>query len=213
MTSRIVLFDQFWLYKLYYKLPYGGAYATKYVEDHFYISSDNHFYKTNSEFTLISFHENNSSYYRQFFFDSVSLKFYVASNGLSRIDIFNTFCSRLDSINLDSNRPYGLNFFNDIIYASIAHSNEIIAIQNHTITKLTTVDKCSGKDNQLTSISVDSYGYLAITCHNNQLITIYDVNGNYKNTQLSTSKYPFMTSIDSKGRLIVTTENSLDIYY
>ena len=60
---------------------------------------------------------------------------------------------------------------------------------------------------------MDSFGYMAISCSDSKLITVYDLNGNYMNTKISTSLTPYITSIDSNGRYVIMTMYSLDIYY
>ena len=127
--SRIVIFNQFWIYQGYHDLPYYATYTTKYVGGFFYFSSASYFYKTNTNFEVINYYQDNA-YYKQFFYDSTVSKFYVASQAYPRIDVFDTFCSRLQSISLGSNLPYGLASYNANIYAGIQNSNQVLVIQN-----------------------------------------------------------------------------------
>ena len=127
----------------------------------------------------------------------------------NRIEIFDTSCSFLQSITLRF-QPYGLALSNGIIYVGGKSNNKINVIKNGTITKDINIVKCS---QVITEITVDSFGYMAIICNDDNLITVYDLNGNYMNTKISTSLTPYITSIDSNGRYVIMTMYSLDIYY
>ena len=211
LAHRIVKFNQNWDYQEYHKLPYPNTYTAKYIEGYFYFSSNNYFYKTNSSFAVISQYNLNHAIYRQFDYDSSRSALYVASYHYNRIDVFNLSCSVLESIGLGSYRqPFGLVLLNDIIYVALWSFNHLIVVEEGTITKDITVYPCTGS---ISSITVDSFGFLAVSCYNTQLITIYDSNGNYMKTKLPTSHKPYLTSKDANGRFIVMTEKSLDIYY
>ena len=127
----------------------------------------------------------------------------------NRIEIFDTSCSFLQSITLRF-QPYGLALSNGIIYVGGKSNNKINVIKNGTITKDINIVKCS---QVITEITVDSFGYMAIICNDDNLITVYDLNGNYMNTKISTSPNPYITAIDSNGRYVIMTYKSLDIYY
>lgn len=210
VSSRIVLFDQNWTYHSYHTLPYKFSYTAKYIGGYFYFSSLSYFYKTNINFFEINSHIRTGAEYRQFVYDPSSSRFYVASFSSKLIDIFDTSCSLLDSIDLGNQKPYGLAIFNGNLYAGLFDENKIKVIQNKNIIKEITVGQCAG---EITGITVDAFGYLAISCHESQLLTVYDSDGNYMNSQITTSSSPYVTSVDSKGRLVIMTENSLDIYY
>ena len=210
-ASRIVTFNQFWIYQGYQNLPYPNTYTTKYVGGYFYFSSDSYFYKTYSNFIVINYYQSNGANYRQFAYDSA--KFYVAAYVIARIDIFDTSCSLLQTINLGSKQPYGLAFFNGSIYAGIINSKQVIVIQNGLVSKYFTVNQCTSSQDSIFSITVDIFGYFELTCYNSKLIVVYDSNGNYMNASIPTSADPYVSAIDSDGRLVLMTYKSLDIYY
>ena len=211
--SRIVTFNHFWIYQDYQNLPYPYSWTTKYIGGYFYFSSENYFYKTYSNFTVINYYPSSIAAYRQIAFDPARSKFYVASQNFPRIDVFDTSCSLLQSINLGSKQPFGLVFFNGNIYAGVLNSNQVIVIQNGLVSKYFTVNQCPVREFQIVSITVDTFGYFALSCFNSNLIVVYDSNGNYMNTYIQTSAYPYISAIDADGRFVIVTSKSLDIYY
>ena len=163
-------------------------------------------------FLVINYYQSNGAIYRQFVYDSASSKFYVTVYSYSRIDIFDTSCSLLQSINLGSKQPHGLAFFTANIYAGVFKSNQVIVIQNGLVSKYFTVNQFDN-NNSILSITVDTFGYLALTCTASNQIVVYDANGNYMNASLTTSASPHISAIDSSGRFVIMTSKSLDIYY
>ena len=184
--SHIVTFNQFWIYQGYQNLPYPATYATKYVGGYFYFSSDSYFYKTYSNFFVINYYQSTGTNYRQFVYDSASSKFYVAASSSPRIDVFDTSCSLLQSINLGSKLPFGLAFFNGSIYAGVLDSNQVIVIQNGLVSRYFTVNQCPVSPYYIFSITVDTFGNLALSCLSSNLIVVHDLNGNYMNASLTT---------------------------
>ena len=207
----MITFNQFWIYQGYQNLPYN-SYTVKYVGGFYYFSADNQFYKTYSNAVVINQYLNNGAVYRQIAYDSVSSKFYVTSYGFFRIDVIDSSCSLLQSISI-GNRPYGIAIYNGIIYAGIASSNQVAVIQNGWVSNYFTISQCSTIQNTMDSITVDSFGYLAFSCTKNNLIVIYDWNGNYMNKSVSTLNTPYISAIDSNGRFVIMAYSSLDIYY
>ena len=208
-NSRIITYNHYWEYQSYQKLPYRFTNGVKYVAGYFYFSANDYFYKTDSRFAKINEYKKAYANYRQCVFDSKNSKFYVPSRNFKRIDVFDRSCSFLEFINLRIQEPSALAIYNSIIYVGLFKSNQVLVIENSLIAKSFTVDQYA----EQMGISVDSFGYLAIVCYASQLIAVYDSNGNYTNTQISTSRFPHTVSTDASGRLVVMTARSLDIYY
>ena len=216
-TSHIVKFNQNWIYLNYYNLTYNGTHSTKYVGGFFYFSSNDFFYKTDSSFVLINSNHKIGAGYRQSAYDLSSSKFYVAAYWIHKIDVFDTSCSLLQSINLNDNKPFGLALYNGYIYAGILqnstiNNDQIIVLKNGIVTKKLTVRHCI-PSRGISSITVDSFGYMAISC--GTIVTLYDsnINEHEMNFNISTSESPRTTAIDSNGRFIVMAQKTLDIYY
>ena len=210
--SRIVTFNQNWVYQGYQSLPYRYSYTTKYVDGYFYFSSNDYFYKTKANFDVVNYYQNVAATYRQFAYDPSKSKFYVASYGLSRIDAFDTSCLLLQSIKLDD-KPHGFAFFNGNMFVGMGQKNHILLVQNGLIKKNITIEHCQWTcGRQINSIKIDLFGNLVVSCIDNK-ISIYDSNGIYMNAKISTSTYPHIVEMDTRGRVVVMQWNSLDIFY
>lgn len=212
-TSRVVIFNQNWIYQSYQSVPYPYSWVLKYVNGYFYISSNDYFSKSNLNFTSVnSFYRYNAAYGQIFYND---YKLYVASYRAFLIDIFDTSCSLLQTVSLMGNkyRPSGaLDFFNGNVYYGLWNYNQIDVLQsNFSIIKNFTV--CASKYSYISDITFDKFGYLAVSCNLDNSVNLYDYNGNSMNTSIPTTYGPFTTAIDSKGRLVLITHNSVDIYY
>ena len=212
-SATIVTYNQFWIYQSHQNLLYSRTYTTKYVGGYFYFSSDDYFYKTTSTFVVFTYYKSIAAYFKEILYDPASSKLYVAAQGLTSIAVFDLSCFLIQFINLGSRFAFGLAYFNGNLYATIINSNQILVIQNGFVIKYFNVNQCSVGEYSLVSITVDSFGYLAITCNFDKLIVVYDSNGNYMNSSIATSDYPFMTGIVYNGRFVIMTGQSLDIYY
>ena len=63
------------------------------------------------------------------------------------------------------------------------------------------------------SITIDSFGYMAVSCWNG-LIAFYNANNRtYLNLTLVTSYYPWNTAVDANGRFVSMSNYAIDIYY
>ena len=212
--SRIVTFNQNWVYQGYQSSPYPNPYMTKYVDGYFYFSSNYYFYKTKSNLDVVNYYQNFAAHYRQFAYDPSKSKFYVAPSHLNRIDVFETSCLLLQSIKLDD-KPYGLAFYDGNIFVANAHKNQILLVQNGLIKKNITIEHCQCPTcgRQINSIKVESFGYLVIICYDSKIISIYDLNGIYMNAKISTSTHLYIVEMDTRGRVVVIESKSLDIFY
>ena len=70
-----------------------------------------------------------------------------------------------------------------------------------------------GTKTLITSIAIDKYGFMAVTCFFDSLIHLYHVNGSYMNIEIHTAYHPENIAIDSNGRLIINSISEFDIYY
>ena len=211
--SVIVIFNQFWIYQYSQPLPFNYTYAAKYVGGYFYFSSDNYFYKTYSNFALLSSYKTAGAAYRQLFYDSATSKFYVAPFTFPRIDVFDTSCTLLQSISLGTRVPFGVVAFNGSIYATDLNSNQVLVIKDGLVSRNFFINQCDSTQFSLFSITVDLFGNLAFACNANNLSVVYDSNGNYTYASKQTSAYPSISAIDTHGRFVMITKLSLDIYY
>ena len=215
-NSRIVSFDKYWIYLSYQTLPYNNTFTTKYVAGNFYFSAKGCFYSTNTNFTVLNAYAYKimiTFEFTQFFYDASSSQFYVLAD--TAIYVFSSSCALShDSLSqtITNYALVGLSFYNGTIYGGIKNTNQIIAFNlNSNNSANITVSQCPTPVLK-SYITFDSFGFMAISCEQNNVIPVYDYNGNYTNSSISTS-YQSGTAIDSSGRLLIMNSNSLDIYY
>lgn len=125
--------------------------------------------------------------------------------------ILNSTFSLIQSVSLPS-IPYSVAAINDVLYIGTQNS-EILIIEDLVYTKkYTNVCQSSTK---VTSIYFDKYGYMLVSCFEDNSIRLYTVNGEYTGYYLNTSGNPYSVKLDSKGRLVVTCVNNsvIDIFY
>ena len=115
----------------------------------------------------------------------------------------------LDSISTGSCIPFGLNEYKNELFVGTM-TGQILVIQNKTITKVYNT-LCSG--DRTTSFLFDNNGYMSVQCAGGTASHIYHINGTYMNISLPTATSNFGMKIDSKGRLIATSANELNIFY
>ena len=210
--SSIAVFNQYWICQSYQYLPYPSTYTTRYVGGYFYFGSNDYFYKTNTNYAVVKSYYFDWIYYRQFFYDSTVSKFFAAAQYTTGVDVFDTNCNYLqtiDFLNLNRQGTYGLASFNGYYYVGDTKNNKIYVIKNGLISSSFYVSQCPLI---IYSITFDSNGYMVVSCTDANYLAVYYLNGVYT-SGITTSYNPYMTAIDYYGRFIIVTQNSVDIYY
>ena len=188
VSSRFVVFDQYWNYKSYTASPYNQPFCIICVGGYFYVAGDLHVYRTNSNFVIQNPSYSSSHNYRQMTY--YSSQFYAATYSATTIQVFDTSINLVQTISLGSLHSYGLSNFNGSFYAG-STAGQLFVLQSGTVTKLyTSVSGCSG---QMVSITLDSESNIAISCEANYKVVLYDNNGNYLNSYFTTSGSPYLT--------------------
>ena len=208
----VYFFDANWNYLLLLSFTALNLYPALYmivVNGEFYFSLQNTYglTHTTSQLKLLNTFNNDAGKYRSLCYDQVN-KTVIAANFVSnRIDIFSQNLTLLSSISFAS--PVGLCVHGSRIYASHwLNSNYISVIQNgNVINNFTTL--CS---QMLSSITVDSYGYLALSCRSNNILYLYHVNGSYMNKYFSLANL-FYANYDTQNRLAIDGINKIFVYY
>jgi hypothetical protein len=85
------------------------------------------------------------------------------------------------SISFPGQCPHGIAVFNSKIYVAIWGNGIIAVISNGTIEK-TYPAKCSSN---LAGISVDAFGYFALSCSGNGQVFLYDTSMQYTNKSIA----------------------------
>ena len=210
-SNRVIIFNKNWVYQIYQNLPLStNSFALVYLSGFFYITSDSYFYKTDSNFALISSY---SVYSRGIYYDSSSSLFYVVCPTSYLVYLFTSSLTVSTTISFSSYwEPHGIYGYGGNVYVSCWSANVVIVLQNKVITRYYQVTSlCSSTG--LSSLTFDTFGYASVTCQNSNYIVLYDSNGNYLNKYMSITSGTTVSAIDQNGRLITTSYSQLTIYY
>ncbi len=210
-VSRVVVFDQNWVYQRNTVLPYSSSFTLKYINGNFYFTSDPSFYRTGTNFISNAAYAPGGNFaFRQFFFDSNSQLFYVAPITTSSIHLFDLNCVYKRSI-IINHVPFSLNIFNDNIYVGTT-GNQILVVSKSTEKVINQVN-CLCSSNWLYSITIDIFGFMAISAGNNAICLFDRTSVTYLNSFFASPTTAFVTAILPNGRFVVMATNSLDIYF
>ena len=103
-----------------------------------------------------------------------------------------------------------MRYFNGNLYGDKGDDNSIIVASQETGEFVDLYNNVC--PDIIVSITIDSFGYMAVSC-NGGLIALYNANnGTYLN-QIAASYNPYYTDVDASGRFVSIGSNVLDIYY
>jgi hypothetical protein len=204
-AKNIVRFNENWEYLSIKAI--AGCFI-KLVENEFFLSSDSGILKTDKDLNIIKTFSS-GTIYRGLYYNESSKKIFGVKRDANLIEILNQNLTLLDSISTGSYIPFGLNEYKNELFVGTM-TGQILVIQNKTITKVYNT-LCSG--DRTTSFLFDNNGYMSVQCAGGTASHIYHINGTYMNISLSTATANYGMKIDSKGRLIATSANELNIFY
>ena len=205
----VYVFDENWNYLNLLNFTALNSYPAYYmivVNGGFYFSSLNTYglIQTTSQLGLLNVHANETGKYRSLCYDQMN-KTVIAANVISnRIDIFSQDLTLLSSLSL-AFQPHGVCVYGSSIYVSYwSGSSNISVINNGNFTTL-----CPEK---LISLTVDSFGYMAVSCQNNSILYLYHVNGSYMNKSISTATLLFYANYDAQNFIAIGANNKIFVY-
>jgi hypothetical protein len=175
------LYDSNWMYKSTFNMPniYYGIVANGF----FYFSTINTYgiVKTslNSSTAIKSYGD--AGKYRGLYYDSIGSVIIAAGCNVNKVDILDLDLNLNSSISFPGQCPHGIAVFNSKIYVAIWGNGIIAVISNGTIEK-TYPAKCSSN---LAGISVDAFGYFALSCSGNGQVFLYDTSMQYTNKSIA----------------------------
>ena len=145
------------------------------------------------------------------YYDSISSLFYVSAMSSERVAIFDKNCDFQMLISFDGYSPStALSYFNGNFYSGDQSNNILVASKETSAFVAIYNSLCEYYTH---SITIDSFGFMAVGCRNENGISLYNAyNGTYLNLQLATSNFPELTAVDASGRF-VSIGYSIDIYY
>ena len=129
LYDRILIFDDNWNYQKFRILP-KPAYL-KEVDENIFISSSNSFFKTNTNVDVIRTYQQRGADYRGIFYEKSTELFFVASESLRRIDVFNKNLSLTKSIDMGEYVPYSINSYQKSELLIGTRFGEILTFNNN----------------------------------------------------------------------------------
>ena len=175
------------------------SHSLKYANGYFYVSGD-YFYKTDKNFNRVASYYSSIYGYKAIYYDSSSSLFYVAGD-YRGVAIFDTNCNFQRFMTLGGYIPNGvLSYFNGNLYGDAADGASIVVASKSTGALVAKYTVCPFP-NELDSINIDSFGYMAVGCFG--FIALYNsYNGIYLNQKLEISDVSYLTAVDASGRFI-----------
>ena len=206
-ANRIIIYNSNWQY-LNFKSLYRPAHMIT-VNNNLYISGDQNVFKTDKYLKIISQYNTSQVYYRGLYFNSSNNKIYVAGQLSQKIDVFDLNLTLVDSISTLNYLPYSVQGYKNYIYVGTFNSSYLLVIENKVI--IQTYRVCSGIF--LTSIIIDYFGYMAVSCYNDQKVYFYySSNVSYTGIKNTYAVQPHFISFDSNGHFLLFTKTQIYIY-
>jgi hypothetical protein len=202
-NGKIVTYNENWEYQSI-KTFTQPAYM-KQVDTDLYISTGTAIIKTDKNLSVLaSFTMSSTNRGIQYDEQTDTILTVISS---SHINIFDRNLTLLGNITTYPDTPYNLEYHNGFFFIGTT-TNKVLKMQNKTIIS-SFITKCTGV---ITSVLVDDFGYIAVSCYTNNMVYLYNTNGSYMNKSISTPNCPMDIKIDSKGRFIIASNPQINIY-
>ncbi len=206
LNGKVVMFDEYWQYKNNVKIT-NFAHAIT-IDRELYITGNRNIQKRDQTLNLIKQLNNPGvQFYRGIYYNKTNDLIYAGTQNLQRIDVINRDLTLIGIISTPGYGPQSIAEYDNKMYVGTVEST-ILVIENGVIIRsFTTV--CSF----ITAILIDVYGNMLISSRTNSAVYLYHTNGTYLGKTMSTSSFPMFIDFDSKGRLIITSQYDIKIYY
>ncbi len=201
-------YDSDWNYQSTFNMPniYYGIIAN----DFYYFSTvsgyTNGIVKTSLTSPTIIKSYGTSRVYRGLYYDSKTLRIFATRYPQKDIQILDLDLKLKSSVNNILSNPHSVLVYNSNVYVAL-YLGKIIEISNNGTVK-TYSTKCA---NQLSSLSVDSFGYFALSCEGSSQVYIYDSNMQYTNKSIAFVD-AFDARLDTNSRLAICGGPNVAIY-
>jgi hypothetical protein len=210
-TSRAYILNGDWSYVSYKNFSYPTYMIT--IGSRIYMTGSSNIWKLDKDLNiLIQFNStgNNTSKYRGIYYNSKNGFIYAAPMSLTEIQVFDLNLAYNHNISISPYKPYSISEYNNKMFVGTTNGT-ILVIQNEMI--INQFNGCNGDSVQLTSILFDQYGYMATICSDpTNKLYLYNSNGTYTGTSLSTPVNPRYIGFDTKGRFILISYYQMIIY-
>ncbi len=132
------------------------------------------------------------------------------SSSDNKIDVYDRNLTVVDSIPVPlPHKPYSVFYYENKMFVGNFGNQNLLVIHNKSISQVWTTP-CTGT---ITSINVDQYGYIMVSCFSQKQLFLLHKNGTYTGKSLNTTYSPTFASIDQKGRIIVNGGGKLQLFF
>jgi hypothetical protein len=200
------MFDEYWQYKNEVFIE-SLAHAIA-IDKQLYITGDGNIQKRDQNLNLIKqFNNPGVQYYRGIYYKITNDLIFVGTQAGQSIDVFNQNLTLVGNINTTGYTPYSIAEYDNKMFVGTIEGS-ILVIDNEVIIRsFTTVFS------NIYTIMIDTDGNMLVLSRTNSIVYLYHTNGTNLGKSISTSSSPMFINFDSKGRLIITTEYDIKIYY
>ncbi len=146
--------------------------------------------------------------YRGLYHDSIDSRIIAAGCDTNSVDTFDLDLNFNSSVSFPGQCPHGVTVFNTKIYVAIYNNNYNVAVISNGVIENTYLTQCSS---YLVRISVDSFGYFALSCENGQAY-LYDSNMQYTSKSIGIGAWVGNVNFDTNNRLAVCGWTNVNIY-
>jgi hypothetical protein len=200
------MFDENWEFKTV-SSNIAKPVFIKPVGNELFIAAENGVYKTDKDVNILASYTSSGAGYRGIFFLQATGHVVVANYLRNTIEIFYRNLTYITNIPIPT-MPYSFGEYEGNMFVG-TKTGQIIVINNYQITK-TYITGCTS---YLTSFIIDPEGYLLYFCYDNYGVYLYHTNGTDIGKSIKTPTTSENIRIDSKGRLIVSSYDGINIYY
>jgi len=178
------------------------------INSSLYITGQTSIWKTDKYLNVSQTYTSNGSQYRGIYFNSTENFIYVSDTSRTDFQVFNMNLSLEYTVNVSTYYPYSFSEYNNELYIGTT-SNIVLVVVNKLIIRNFTA--CSGQ--VLNYIFSNNFDFVAISCETISKINFYYSNGTYTGKSLTTFQHPMYVGFDSKGRLVIISQNQISIHY
>jgi hypothetical protein len=202
----VVMFDEYWQYKTSVLIG-KFAYAIK-IDKTLYITGNENIQKRDQNLNLIKQFNKTGVTYRGIYFNKTNDLIYVGISAANQtIDIFDRNLTLIGNINTRGYNPYSIAEYDRKMYVGTLEGSILVIENGAIIHSFTTV--CLS----ISSIMIDSYGYMLVLSRYSNFVYLYHTNGTNLGKEISTLNESWFINFDSNGRLIKTSKYEINIYY
>jgi hypothetical protein len=205
-NQKVVMFNEYWEYQNASFVGFNVANAIS-VEKELYITGNNYIQKRDKNLNWVTQFYNININFRGIYYNKTNDLIYVGISNIQEIYLFDRNLTKLRTISTPGYATLAIAEFDNKMFVGTEQSR-ILVIENEIITR-NFITNCTS----IKSILVDNSGYILILGTPFDYVNVYHTNGTNTGKGIPTSSSQHFINFDSKGRLIMTSQNEINIYY